>query len=70
MKPDAEGYWSVEMGAFRGAVLGPFRTRSEKFEAERVELRLFSITGWPLPNDKCSLACRANNPCVNVIPRS
>jgi hypothetical protein len=35
VEPDAEGYWWADMGPVDGAVLGPFRSRTEALGAER-----------------------------------
>ncbi len=35
VEPDAEGYWWADMGLVDGAVLGPFRSRTEALGAER-----------------------------------
>lgn len=40
VEPDAEGFWWADTGPVDGPVLGPFRSRTEALEAERVHLRL------------------------------
>jgi hypothetical protein len=35
VEPDREGFWWADMGPSGGPVLGPFRSRSEAFAAER-----------------------------------
>ena len=35
VEPDAEGYWSADMGPSGGPVLGPFRSRKDALGAER-----------------------------------
>jgi hypothetical protein len=38
VEPDRDGFWWAEMGPVDGPVLGPFRSRTEALEAERVWL--------------------------------
>jgi hypothetical protein len=35
VEPDTDGYWWADMGPSGGAVLGPFRSRSEALRVER-----------------------------------
>jgi len=38
VEPDAEGFWWADMGPVDGPALGPFRSRSEALEAEKMWL--------------------------------
>ena len=38
VEPDRDGYWWADMGPVDGPVLGPFKSRTEALEAERVWL--------------------------------
>ncbi len=35
VEPDQDGYWWADMGPSGGAMLGPFRSRTEALQAER-----------------------------------
>jgi len=46
VEPTPEGKWTADMELSGGPVLGPFETRAEALEAEKVWLR-FEILGSP-----------------------
>jgi len=47
VEPDAEGYWWADMGPSGGAVLGPFKSRTEALGAEREWLARHEVGAIP-----------------------
>jgi hypothetical protein len=54
VEPDAEGCWFADMGPVGGAVLGPFRSRSEALAAERGWLQRSTSLTQPISNSRRS----------------